>query len=164
MEAGAKIYVAGHPEGNKDIEIKGSDQNIMDALRWKQDFSERTDAEISITTQFCFESPPIIQWAEKLSESGINFPINIGIAGPAKLQTMIKFAFECGVGASIRVLERRAKDLSKLLLPYTPEKVLRELSEYKCINPTSNIVSAHFFPLGGIKKTIEFVNNYRNVS
>jgi len=75
----------------------------------------------------------------------------MGVAGPAKLQTLIKFSIACGVGASLRMLQRRAKDLTKLLLPFTPDEFLADLAAYKALNPDFNIVKVHFFPLGGIK-------------
>ncbi len=34
-----RLHVAGHPEGNKDIDPDGSDRMVMEALRWKQAFS-----------------------------------------------------------------------------------------------------------------------------
>ena len=146
-----RLHVAGHPEGNRDIDPKGGTKLVDEALRWKQKFSERTDAKMALATQFAFEAKPIIAWAESLKAAGIALPIHIGIAGPAKLQTMIKFAVSCGVGPSIRVLQRRAKDVSKLLLPYEPTEVLTELAAYNAANPESNIEQVHFFPLGGIK-------------
>ena len=154
----SEIFCAGHPEGNKDIDIGGSDSNLMNAIKWKNDFAERTQIKLSLTTQFCFEIKPIRAWEKRLAEENISLPINIGVAGPAKLQTMIKFALMCGVGPSIRVLEKRAKDLTKLILPYSPRQFLSELSSYKKENTKSNIQSIHFFPLGGIKKTTEFLN------
>ena len=33
-----RLHVAGHPEGNKDIDPDGSDKWVMEALRWKQAF------------------------------------------------------------------------------------------------------------------------------
>ena len=153
----SEIFCAGHPEGNKDIDIGGSDANLMDAIKWKKSFAERTQIKLSLTTQFCFEIEPIRAWEARLAEENISLPINIGVAGPAKLQTMIKFALMCGVGPSIRVLEKRAKDLTKLILPYSPRQFLSELSSYKRENTKSNIQSLHFFPLGGIKKTTEFL-------
>lgn len=153
-----EFFCAGHPEGNKDIDIGGTDQNLMEALKWKNDFFQRTQIKWSLTTQFCFEIEPIKAWEARLSNEGIEIPINIGVAGPAKLQTMIKFALVCGVGPSIRVLEKRAKDLTKLLLPYSPDRFLHELSDYKTQNPNSKIQSVHFFPLGGIKQTTEFLS------
>ena len=146
-----RLHVAGHPEGNKDIDPKGGTANVDDALRWKQDFSNRTDAKMTLATQFAFEAGPIIEWADSLKAAGIDIPIHIGIAGPAKLQTLIKFSIACGVGASLRVLQRRAKDVTKLLLPFEPTDVVAELAAHKAANPDFNITRVHFFPLGGIK-------------
>ncbi len=154
-----RLHVAGHPEGNKDIDPNGSDINVMNALKWKQDYSKDTKAKISIATQFLFESKPVIDWANKILSNGITLPINVGIAGPAKLQTMIKFAIACGVGPSLRVLERRAKDITKLLFPFEPTNILTELADYKESNPNTNIEGIHFFPLGGIEKSSDFIKN-----
>lgn len=146
-----RLHVAGHPEGNRDIDPNGGMANVEDALRWKQDFSNRTDAEMALATQFAFESGPIIEWAKSLKDAGVDIPIHIGIAGPAKLQTMIKFAIACGVGPSLRVLQRRAKDVTKLLMPFEPTDVISELAAHAAANPDTNITKVHFFPLGGIK-------------
>ncbi|SMX31085.1 5,10-methylenetetrahydrofolate reductase [Octadecabacter ascidiaceicola] len=146
-----RLHVAGHPEGNKDIDPNGGTAMVDEALRWKQKFSETTDADMALATQFAFEAGPIIEWAESLKEAGITIPIHIGIAGPAKLQTMIKFAIACGVGPSLKVLQKRAKDVTKLLLPFEPTQVLTDLAAHKSANPDSNIERVHFFPLGGIK-------------
>ena len=151
-DAGFKrLHVAGHPEGNKDIDPDGAMTNVDAALRWKQAFSDTSDAKMAITTQFCFEAKPVIDWANDLAANGITLPIHIGVAGPAKLQTLIKFSIACGVGASLRVLQRRAKDLTKLLRPFSPNKFLAELAAHKAQNPQLKISHVHFFPLGGIK-------------
>ncbi|MBO6884643.1 MAG: methylenetetrahydrofolate reductase [Marivita sp.] len=146
-----RLHVAGHPEGNKDIDPNGGMKNVEDALRWKQAFSERTDAKMALATQFAFDADPIIKWVDDLSAAGIKLPVHIGIAGPAKLQTLIKFAIACGVGPSLKVLQKRAMDVSKLLLPYEPTEVLTKLAAHKAKNPDFNIEQVHFFPLGGIK-------------
>ena len=49
------LHIAGHPEGNKDIDPSGSTKNVDEALSWKNEFSKRTDASMAITTQFCFD-------------------------------------------------------------------------------------------------------------
>ncbi len=153
-----RLHVAGHPEGNKDIDPNGGYANVMAALRWKDEFSKNgTDAEMAIATQFCFEAAPVIEWADHLKSEGIDLPIHIGIAGPAKLQTMIKFAMACGVGPSLRVLQKRAKDLTKLVLPFKPDIILSELARHKAANPDFNIEHVHFFPLGGIAKTTDYI-------
>ncbi len=148
-----RLHVAGHPEGNRDIDPDGSDRAVMEALRWKQKFSQTTDARMALATQFCFEAEPVIAWADALRDAGVTIPVHIGIAGPAKLQTLIKFAIACGVGPSLRVLQKRAMDVTKLLLPYEPTDVVRKLAAHKAAHPDFNIERVHFFPLGGIKTT-----------
>ena len=155
-----RLHVAGHPEGNKDIDKDSTHTNVNKALSWKNEYAKRTDAQIAIATQFCFDSVAIIQWANSLIDMNIDLPVHIGIAGPAKLQTLIRYSIECGVGASMKVLQKRAKDLTKLLLPYEPTSVISELAEHKSHNPDFNIEQVHFFPLGGTKTTANWVKKF----
>jgi len=155
-----RLHVAGHPEGNKDIDRDGGDAIVLQALKWKQDFANRSDAAFAITTQFAFEADPVIAWANRLAAEGILMPIHIGIAGPAKLQTLIKFAIACGVGPSLRVLQRRAMDVTKLLLPYEPTEVVTALAAHKAANPAFGIEQVHFFPLGGIKTNATWATDH----
>lgn len=162
LESGAfdgfkRLHVAGHPEGNKDIDPDGSDKMVMEAARWKSAFAERTDAQMAMATQFCFEAAPVIDWVNRLQAEGIKLPVHIGVAGPAKLQTLIKFAIACGVGPSLKVLQKRAMDVSKLLLPYEPTDFLADLAAHKAANPGFGIEQVHFFPLGGIKTNAQWV-------
>ncbi len=161
METGAfdgfkRLHVAGHPEGNRDIDPNGGDAAVMEALRWKQAFSERSDADMAIATQFAFEAKPIIAWADRLAAEGIHLPIHIGIAGPAKLQTLLKFAIACGVGPSLRVLQKRARDVTKLVLPFEPTELVVDLARHKAANPDFLVERVHVFPLGGIKTSADW--------
>jgi len=151
-----RLHVAGHPEGSRDIDADGGEAEVMAAARWKQDFSERSDARMAMVTQFAFEAAPVLDWASRLRANGIDLPIHIGLAGPAKLQTMIKFAIACGVGPSLRVLQKRALDVSKLLLPYEPTELAAELAARKAADPGFPVEQAHLFPLGGIKTCAEW--------
>jgi len=157
-----RLHIAGHPEGNKDIDPDGEIKNVSEALSWKQEFSKRTDAEMAIATQFCFDANVVKKWMDDIKDDGIDIPIHIGIAGPAKLQTLLKFSIECGIGSSMKVLTRRAKDITKLLLPYEPTQVLKELAEYKAKDPKFNIEQVHFFPFGGVKQTSDWVREILN--
>ena len=154
------LHIAGHPEGSTDIDPDGSTKNVDEALSWKNEFSKRTDASMAITTQFSFDSKTVIDWASNLKQSGIDIPIHIGIAGPAKLQTLLRYSLECGVGASIKIIQKRALDLTKLLLPYKPTTIISELANYKADNPDFNINKVHFFPLGGVKQVSDFVKEF----
>jgi methylenetetrahydrofolate reductase (NADPH) len=155
-----RLHIAGHPEGNRDIDPDGSDRNTLSALRWKQDFAKRTGVEMAIVTQFSFDSAPVVVWAERLVQEGIELPIHLGAPGPAKLQTLLRFALHCGVGPSIRVLHRRAADVTRMMLPFTPEEFLRGIALHKTEHPASNIEGIHFFPLGGIEKVFEWCGQF----
>jgi methylenetetrahydrofolate reductase (NADPH) len=155
-----RLHVAGHPEGNKDIDKDGGDAIVLAALKWKQAFADRSDAEMAIATQFCFEAEGVIAWADRLAAEGIRMPIHIGVAGPAKLQTLLKFAIACGVGPSLRVLQKRAMDVTKLLLPYEPTDFLQALAAHKARHPDFGIEQVHFFPLGGIKTNAQWVTDH----
>jgi methylenetetrahydrofolate reductase (NADPH) len=155
-----RLHVAGHPEGNKDIDPDGSDRNVMEALRWKQAFRDRTDATMALATQFCFEAGPVIDWANRLAAEGVNLPIHIGVAGPTKLQTLIKFAIACGVGPSLRVLQKRAMDVTKLLVPFEPDEFLGQLAAHKAAHPGFGIEAVHLFPLGGIAPTCDWTSRH----
>ena len=155
-----KLHIAGHPEGSKEIDPDGSTTNVDEALSWKNEFSKRTDASMAITTQFCFDSNSVIEWANNIKKSGIDIPVHIGIAGPAKLQTLLRYSLECGVGPSIKILQKRAMDITKLLLPYKPTQIISDLAEHKASNPDFNIERVHFFPLGGVKQVSKFVQEH----
>ena len=154
-----KIQIAGHPEGNPDIDKDGSLEKTINALKIKQDFARRTKLQVGITTQFCFDLNPVIKWLEILESEKIDLPISLGLAGPTKLQTLIKYAIMCGVGPSISVLKKRAKDLTKLLLPFEPTEIVKALDLNKKNKLFKNVDSLHFFPLGGIEESASFAKS-----
>lgn len=151
-----RLHIAGHPEGNRDIAADGGQDIILNAMKWKQDFARDKGIEMAIITQFAFEAKPIIAWAQALREHGIDLPVHLGVAGPAKLQTLIKFAIACGVGPSLKVLQKRAKDVTKLLLPFEPTELVTDLAAHKAANPDFAVDRLHFFPLGGIKANTDW--------
>ena len=155
-----RLHVAGHPEGNRDIDRDGGTAGTDAALRWKQTFSECTNAEMAIVTQFGFDARPVIAWAERIAAAGICLPVHVGVAGPTKLQTLIKFALSCGVGPSLGILQKRALDFRKLLLPYEPTDFLNDLANYRAANAESLIEQVHVFPLGGIQASAEWMNEH----
>ncbi len=143
------IGVAGHPEGCPEM----SDEMILDALRWKNGFAERTDANLHLVTQFCFEAEPIIAWDKMLNGEGNRLPISVGVPGIAKLSILLKYAAACGVGNSIRFLKKRASDLKLMLRAQAPDRLVRDLAAYASSDPDCGIAGVHMYPLGGLKKS-----------
>ncbi|MTH36663.1 hypothetical protein GL279_19010 [Paracoccus limosus] len=145
-----RLYFAGHPEGSRDIDPQGGTVAVDAALLWKQALAQRSGAELGLVTQFLFDATPAIDWARRVRQAGIELPVRIGLAGPARLQSLMRFAMDCGVGASLGVLQRRARDIRKLLQPVTPDAVIAELQAHRATEPGTLIAGLHLFPFGGI--------------
>jgi len=149
-----KIGVAGHPEGSPDI----TDADIDSALKWKNQFAQRTDAAMYIVTQFCFEAQQVIDWERQLRFSGNLLPIHIGVPGVATIATLLKHAAACGIGNSTRYLKKHARNAAKLLTSSTPHQLLKDLAQHRIENPESQIQKIHVYPLGGLRKSIDWFN------
>ncbi|SMX23954.1 5,10-methylenetetrahydrofolate reductase [Boseongicola aestuarii] len=161
QEAGfTRLHVAGHPEGNRDIDPDGSSSVVDEALRWKAEWAHTNGIEMAIVTQFAFDGGGVIAWAKRLRRAGIELPIHLGVAGPAKLQTLIKFAIACGVGPSLTVLQKRARDISKLVMPFEPDALLTEVADANDERGAPLFERMHLFPLGGITTSANYVARY----
>ncbi len=146
------IGVAGHPEGSQDI----TDEGIRTALKWKNEFAQRTGANVYVTTQFCFEAAPLIAWDRRLQAEGNRLPIHIGIPGLATIKTLMAHAKACGIGPSMRFISRQAMHVAKLLTVSAPDALVTELSEYKATDARCGITAVHVYPLGGLKKSADW--------
>ena len=144
-----KIGVAGHPEGSPDI----SETGIRQALQWKNRFAERTDAELYIVTQFCFEAAPIIDWERRIRAEGNRLPIHIGVPGLATIRTLMGHAKACGVGPSMRFLIKQAGNVTKLLATSAPDRLVSDLAAHIAAEPECAIAGLHIYPLGGLRKS-----------
>ncbi|MDJ0894184.1 MAG: methylenetetrahydrofolate reductase [Alphaproteobacteria bacterium] len=141
-----RIGVAGHPEGSPDI----PDHGIIEALKWKVGFSERTGAELYIVTQFLFESAPLFDWERRLRAAGFDIPVRVGFPGPATLRGLIGYARACGIGPSMRALLRRASLLKGLSKIETPSRLAIDIAGHVRSHSACLIERAHIYPLGGI--------------
>ncbi|MBP0440764.1 methylenetetrahydrofolate reductase [Tianweitania sediminis] len=144
--------VAGHPEGSPDF----SEHTAIEALREKQAFARRSGIDVRIVTQFGFDADRFADWAEGLKNNGIDLPVHIGVAGPAKIPTLIKYAAMCGVGNSIQFLKKNAMSLTALAVGHSPEEIVSPL-ERRAARPQSPISHIHVFPFGGLKKSAEWL-------
>jgi methylenetetrahydrofolate reductase (NADPH) len=147
-----KFGVAGHPEGCPDI----SEAAIAAALRWKNDFAERSGAELYLVTQFCFEAGPVIAWDRRVQAEGNRLPITVGVPGLATIKTLLGHAKACGIGPSMKFLTRQARNLAKLMTVSTPDRLVTDLAEYQASDPGCGIAGVHVYPLGGLRRSAEW--------
>jgi methylenetetrahydrofolate reductase (NADPH) len=145
--------IAGHPEGSPDFTA----QVAVEALRAKQEWARASGVSLRIVTQFGFDADKFIAWSDGLRAQGIELPVHLGVAGPAKITTLIKYAALCGVGNSIQFLKRNALSLTALATSHSPEAVVGPIETHAARNPSSPIAQIHVFPFGGLKKSSEWL-------
>jgi methylenetetrahydrofolate reductase (NADPH) len=148
-----EVGVAGHPEGSKAI-----GERVGPALAAKVEFAATAPFNLRIVTQFGFDADAVIDWERATSATGVNLPIHVGVAGPASLRQLAKFAVMCGVGASMRMLTSRTSDMANLLKTQAPDDLLLKFANHRATNPDARIARAHFFAFGGVAKSARWAN------
>lgn len=154
-----RIAVAGFPEGNPNI----SDAALEEALAAKISFARNAGLEVSIVTQFCFEAEPIVKWLRCTRARGIDAPVRVGLAGPAGLTALARYAVRCGIGNSLRVLTEKPS-FAKLLVDQGPEPIIRGIAgatHQANGNLPFNIAGLHFFVFGGFNRTVDWIEKER---
>ena len=146
------VAVGGHPEGNAAY----SGRDVMDVLKNKIAYSANSDAEFRITTQFGFDGPKFVKWAQDVAEAGIEAPIHLGVSGPAKITTLIKYAALCGVGNSLSFFKKRTGAIAQLATKHSPEDVVSPI-EAAWLEGSSNIAQVHVFPFGGLQSASDWL-------
>ena len=136
---GFKIGIAGHPEGSPDI----SDSDLEKAMQDKKPFADY------IVTQWLLNPDPINKFISKQS-----LPVHVGITGPLKLSSLVKFANIVGAKNSINFLKSNASKALDLLKPSDPNDLIENLK-----GSTENF---HIYTFGGLKETNNWLakNNY----
>lgn len=141
-----RVGVSGYPEGHPKIAEAALDAALRDKLA-----ALRGQGLLPlIVTQFCFEAAPILGWTRKLRAAGIDAPTHIGLAGPATIAGLTRFALRCGIGNSLRTLARQSS-VTKLLTEAGPERIICDLAAAN--TETLRFAGFHFFAFGGIVRT-----------
>jgi methylenetetrahydrofolate reductase (NADPH) len=148
------IGIAGHPEGHPSM----TEAQCWEALETKHAELESRGIATLIVTQFGFDAGPFLSWLLALRARGLNVPVRIGVPGPAGVTTLIRYAARCGVGASASVMSKYGISLTKLVGSAGPDALVDRLG--KELGPEHGPVRLHFYPFGGLEKTVEWINNY----
>ena len=134
-----KIGIAGHPEGSPDI----SDSNLEKAMIDKKPFADY------IVTQWLMETSPIIDFTSKQT-----LPVHVGIAGPAKITSLLKFASIVGAKNSLSFLKSNASKAVDLFKPRKPDDMIEKIKSVS--------QNFHIYTFGGLTETNKWLseNNY----
>ena len=134
-----RIGIAGHPEGSPDI----SDSDLEKAMKDKKPYAE------DIVTQWLLDPQPIIDFISKQT-----VPVHVGITGPLKISSLIKFSNIVGAKNSLNFLKSNFSKALDLLKPKDPNDLIDKLKDH----------TEHFniYTFGGLKETNKWLkdNNY----
>ncbi|MEE4452123.1 methylenetetrahydrofolate reductase [Novosphingobium resinovorum] len=148
------IGLAGHPEGHPHM----SEQQCWDVLADKCAMVAARGMRPLIVTQFGFDARPFVTWITDLRRRGIDAPVRIGVPGPAGIRTLMRFAARCGVGASASVMAKYGISLGRLMGSAGPDRLVEELAAM--LGPELGDVRLHFYPFGGLGKTVEWIAGF----
>jgi methylenetetrahydrofolate reductase (NADPH) len=85
-------------------------------------------------------------------------PVHVGVAGPASLKSLAKFAAMCGIGASLGALLTNPGALGALKsLVKTVDEVFPAIVRLREGPLARRLVQPHFFAFGGVMKTVEWL-------
>lgn len=144
------IGVAGYPEGQRGI----GPMLLWNALKTKQAFADRTGLAVYVVTQFGFNGNALRDWEPELARNDVRLPIHAGIAGPAPLSKLIKFAMRCGIGASLRTVMRNLSAVTgDAELAITPDQHVVRLMQ----SSSTRVEAPHFFSFGGALETAQWI-------
>ena len=136
---GWKIGIAGHPDGAPDI----SDEDLEKAMKDKKPYADY------IITQWSLDALPIAEFISKQT-----LPVHVGITGPLKISSLLKFANIVGAKNSINFLKSNITKAVDLLKPRDPNGIIEQLKD--------SADNFHIYTFGGLKETNKWLteNNY----
>jgi len=152
------VGIAGFPEGNPHVDAA----KAWHALERKQAWAARSGVRMYIVSQFGFDPELLVGWDRKLTGHGIDLPLHVGVAGPASLGSLAKFARLCGIGASLGALFTNPGALGALKsLLKTVDEVFPQVVRLREGRLARQVVQPHFFAFGGVMKTVEWLEAVR---
>jgi len=150
-----KLSVGGYPEGHPAIGPKA----LRDALRSKRELARENGLELQVVTQFTFDAAPIVAWTRGVAALGV--PVRVGLAGPASITTLLKFAARCGIGNSVRVLRSRSDSIIRLITEAGPETVIRDLARGAEAGE-ARFAGVHLYTFGGLLRSARWLRAVRS--
>ncbi len=144
-----EIGIGGYPEGHPRIAAA----RLEAALDQKIAAARAVGLRVDIVSQFSFSAERILAWLRQLRACGIAVPVKVGLAGPASVTGLLRYAKRCGVSTSLRGLMSGAGSglLGQIAGHAGPDRIIETLTAAGDLG-----ASAHYFSFGGAVKTARF--------
>jgi methylenetetrahydrofolate reductase (NADPH) len=138
-----EIGIAGYPDGHPRL----ATSELERALDAKIETAAQTGLAVHIVTQFGFSAPAILAWIRRLRDLGIDHPVRVGLAGPATLAGLMRYARICGVTVAAQGLARHTGLARHAFGLMAPDETVRPLAEAAA---ELGDIAPHFFTFGGL--------------
>ena len=148
------IGIGGHPEGHPNMSV----DQCWPVLETKVRAIEARGMAPLVVTQFGFDPDAFLAWLKELRARGIDCPVRIGVPGPAGIKRLLAFAARCGVGASASVMKKYGVSIGNLLGTAGPDRLVDAFAAG--LGDEHGRVRLHFYPFGGMVKTVEWIRDY----
>lgn len=145
--------LAGYPEGHPRI----PEAVLNQALVQKLEMAKQQGISAEVVTQFCFNPGRIIDYSTRIAELAPGAPIYVGMAGPTRTRTLLRFAKQCGVSTSLRGLVSMGVGAAKLFSNADPSNQLLKIAGY-CATHETNIIGVHVFSFGGFLESAKWMH------
>ena len=147
------LSIAGHPEGHPAV----AENEVRAAETAKAQLAQQLGIEITFVTQFLFESVPIIDWCQQLRARGVSAMITIGLAGPAKLTTLLNFAYALR-RRSLDSRHRHSRQCADQADRGTRSRADRPRAPRAYLSGELVIDGLHLYSFGGLLRTCRWFN------
>jgi methylenetetrahydrofolate reductase (NADPH) len=143
------VGIGGYPEGHPKIPLRRTEA----ALDQKIAAARVAGLRVTIVSQFSFSPDKILAWLRQLRACGIAVPVKVGMAGPASVAGLLRYAKRCGVSASLRgLMAGTGRGLIGHVAGFAgPDDIIAALDATGELN-----ASPHYFSFGGAVETAHY--------
>ncbi|GAB3273496.1 methylenetetrahydrofolate reductase [Sinomonas notoginsengisoli] len=161
-----EVGIGGYPEGHPDISRDALEHAFWDKVAALKD----QGLGMFVTTQFAFDTEPVVAWIDAVRARGIDGPIRVGTPGPAGIRRLLNFARRFGVGANAMIVKKYGFSLTNLMGDAGPDHFVDDLAAVLASAPSTDDagsglgiaghVGLHFYTFGGLAATADWARRF----
>ena len=147
------LGVAGHPDGH----LHASESEVRSALEIKKAYAREKDVHMWVVTQFVFDMANFANWLDEWEEAFDFLRIQVGLAGPSTIASLVRYAARCGVATSLKMLLTN-RNSRNLMGSWNPDDQLKMLYELCGNHVSGRLKGLHLFPFGGLESAARWLD------
>jgi methylenetetrahydrofolate reductase (NADPH) len=151
-----RVDVAGYPGGHPSIP-----EDVLHAdLRRKVDLARAQSIELTVVAQFSFQPEGIADYCTEIAAIAPGVAVHAGVVGPISARKLLQFARICGVGNSLRAVEKLGLDSLRLVTQADPAMQSRTLLRRLRQGRAGNLTGIHLFTFGNFAESAAWARHY----